>query len=580
MLTTRVLLALGVLSLFVAAAPQNPVPSLGERMEISIVNVDVFVTDKSGNRVHGLTKDDFEIFEGGRRQPLSNFAEYRSVLEAGAASVGGEGAVQAPPRQRRTIVVFLESIRLAPFQSAELIGAIKDVLRRTVASGDAVSLVVWNRYSTKHLAFTDDLDEIEAELDAYARSSTQIQLDEVGREREQVRGVRDFEAQVAARVAAAGMGGQGHTANIEQSTSGDSSRSVMLPMLTAWVEMKMRVAAINSTIHTMAAGDGKKILILGTHRLGSVAGAEFMYIGGASLLPDDARQRFDTSDMMKTIVDNANSSGVSIYPIYPEGLVTTLPDASVGPVGLPRGGETVNNGLSLAADNLTLLNETVNLSRIADKTGGLMAWSVKEIVQLMPEVASDMTDYYSLAYRVEPSGTDRIRDIVVKTKNRDLKVRARRQYVERSETTRMRDRLTSALFGGGAETSIGITATLGERRGSGKRSSIPVSIQVPIKSLTALPQAGEKLAGSFSVFVATAVDLDELSDFVQRTQPFEFAATDADRANAGHFTYDLDVVVGEKARYLAVGVLDEVSGAWGVTRLDLRPAHEPQNATR
>src|SRR5437764_15038593 len=96
------------------AAAQTPnIPRAGESIDVSIVNVDTVVTDKHGARIHGLRKDDFEIYENGVRQPITNFAEYaseRQAASAGAAMPSTTSAVtqhtQAPPRQRRTIIVF------------------------------------------------------------------------------------------------------------------------------------------------------------------------------------------------------------------------------------------------------------------------------------------------------------------------------------------------------------------------------------------------------------------------------------------------------------------------------------------
>ena len=45
---------------------QQQVPVAGETIDVTIVNVEVFVTDKRGRRVHGLTRDDFEIHENGK----------------------------------------------------------------------------------------------------------------------------------------------------------------------------------------------------------------------------------------------------------------------------------------------------------------------------------------------------------------------------------------------------------------------------------------------------------------------------------------------------------------------------------
>ncbi|MFP5245761.1 MAG: hypothetical protein ACLGH0_03620, partial [Thermoanaerobaculia bacterium] len=56
-----------VAALFLVAAdtPKPQIPSMGETIEVSIINLDVVVTDKQGNRVRGLTSNDFEVYENG-----------------------------------------------------------------------------------------------------------------------------------------------------------------------------------------------------------------------------------------------------------------------------------------------------------------------------------------------------------------------------------------------------------------------------------------------------------------------------------------------------------------------------------
>jgi hypothetical protein len=44
-----------------------------EEVAVEIVNVEVYVTDKDGNPVEGLSKDDFEVLEDGRPVELLNF---------------------------------------------------------------------------------------------------------------------------------------------------------------------------------------------------------------------------------------------------------------------------------------------------------------------------------------------------------------------------------------------------------------------------------------------------------------------------------------------------------------------------
>ena len=75
-----------------APAPGQP-PAQSENegffldsVNVSVVNVDVHVTDKKGNRVTGLTKDDFEIFEDGRPVAVTNFY----AVEGGKAAASSD----------------------------------------------------------------------------------------------------------------------------------------------------------------------------------------------------------------------------------------------------------------------------------------------------------------------------------------------------------------------------------------------------------------------------------------------------------------------------------------------------------
>ena len=51
------------------------IAQISETIEVRVTNIDVVVTDKSGKRVMGLTRDEFEVFENGRAQALTNFYE-------------------------------------------------------------------------------------------------------------------------------------------------------------------------------------------------------------------------------------------------------------------------------------------------------------------------------------------------------------------------------------------------------------------------------------------------------------------------------------------------------------------------
>ena len=71
------LITLAATSLVAQQSQQSPssLPKLVESIDVKVINVDVVVTDKKGNAVTGLTKDDFELFENGQPKLITNFYE-------------------------------------------------------------------------------------------------------------------------------------------------------------------------------------------------------------------------------------------------------------------------------------------------------------------------------------------------------------------------------------------------------------------------------------------------------------------------------------------------------------------------
>jgi VWFA-related protein len=534
----------------ITTAQQKPMRT-GETIDVSIVNVEVFVTDKKGNRVHGLRPDDFQISENGKQQPISNFAEYRgNDAHVEVRVEPGKGAqteppVEAPPREKRTLLVFFERSHLPAYAVDPIIASLKQAVHTIVGPDDVVSFVAWDRDVTAHVDFTSDITKVDRALDRVATEATGVNLDSASQRRHESEAIERMNARAAA------MAGGGMRA--PRMGSSDMNASMEMELVLAYSEMKKRVSAINSALTSLAGVDGKKILILATRNLGEVAGADVLYSLGYTQIPWELKQRFGTTQLTDKIAENANASGVTIYPIYPRGMEVTNVDAGS------------DNPPPVSADILTYQNEVFSLREVARKTGGLTAAGFQEIAKLMPRVSDDLSDYYSLAYRATGVGADRPRNVVVKTRNRELVVRARQQVVQKSDDRLMRERLISTLFYENQSSPIAIVAQTQARQ----RGTVHVEVRVPIGALTVLPQAQGRYAGSFSVFVGSAADLDELSTVTHKTQDFEIEEKDLARAKTSYFTYELDVNVGTAAKYVAIGVYDEVGKTYGLKRVEL-----------
>ena len=104
-----------------AAQPASDAPRIAASAEVSILGIDVVVTDRNGKPVHGLTAADFELLHGGKPVVITNFHEERreetSALPGAPATQVASGAVPAGApaevsRQPRKVVVFVDRLYL------------------------------------------------------------------------------------------------------------------------------------------------------------------------------------------------------------------------------------------------------------------------------------------------------------------------------------------------------------------------------------------------------------------------------------------------------------------------------------
>jgi VWFA-related protein len=574
----RLLLALASLLLLAADSPKkqelSQLPTLGETIEVSIVNVDVFVTDKAGNRVRGLTLNDFDVFENDAKQPITNFAEYTNTVTTSPLPPAGEGArrpgagTPAPPApvsdQKRTLVVFVERFRLPKVKSDPLFDSMKKLLHDTVRPGDAAMVVTWDRGQLKTLQrYTDDLALIDKAIDSLAKQNTSALRDEFAQARQEGEDIQDFELQ--AQEFTESLLGDEAASSVRENYEEMLGGSQRMDALRARAEMEQKILTINALMRSMAGFDGKRVLLMATHRLSKVAGAEFFWAAGVGATLDSLdRLEFDTTSMIRSVYETANANGVTIYPMFPEGLGTAGASTRVA-------GQRIQNDASSGFEYLIQDNETPTLKQIAQQTGGIPAWGSANVPKLLDTVRDDFETYYSLAYRTTPRSLDKTRSIVVKMKDpsRDLVVRSRRGVSEKSDVTRMEDKVLSSLFrpnDEGARLKFGVN--VGERQPRGKKYRIPVTIRVPIAALTILPN-GPNYSGGFSVYIAWGSKVGGISDASHQRQLFHIPADDVTRAKRGYYTYKFDIAADARTERISLGVVDEVSKEYGLRVYEL-----------
>ena len=533
-------LLLATVVAFPLFAQRPPIPGVSETIEVSIVNLDVIVTDRNGERVRGLTSADFEVKENGKVRTITNFAEYA----AGKSSAGTEADAPpaAGPEPRRIIVFFIERARLTPPAADRIFGTLEEAVRRVVRPGDAAAVAYWDQTMRLELDFTDDVDALSAALRKVREINKGMTL------RDRSMNDRLLEQERLNEM----LEGTGASLDIM------SNESIMLARR-ALMQIRAKSHALRSLIGVMAPNEGKKILFTATRRLSAYAGAEYFEGGN---VPFEYRGELDTAGLARGVADAANAAGVTIYPVYAPGLVdeSSLTAADQRPVGEDAG--------RAAFDWNVLSNEAVALDDLARSTGGLYASGAADIAAMIPKLVDDIETYYSIAFRAEP-GERKERRISVRALHRDYTVRARRSYVQRDDRERMADRVVAHLFWPSAPNRLGIRGELIPVRSSRNRTTVQARIHIPIAQLSPLRQ-GEAYSGAFTVFAtAGGRNIGVVSEVMQRTQSFRIPAADLNRARSSRYTYDLTVVTDDLAEYVSIGVMDEISKEFSVIRLPL-----------
>jgi VWFA-related protein len=549
---------------FVSAIASAQEQRAGESIEVSIVNVEVHVTDKQGNRVTGLSAADFEIRENGKPQPITNFAEYVSAGSAGTTGIeagpeASQPAAEAPPRARRSIVLFIEPLTLSNFRAKEFFDSIRALLHKTVEKGDQVSIVTFVRATRILQPFTDDLAAVEATLAPLEKQMSGVEGTRYDESKFILAEAAAFEKEYEEALSALGISSAVANSDVSLSSLAAARRERFL--------IRQKTAALEALMQSISGADGRKVLIMATQRYGLYAGAEF-FNGN---VPNAYKQELDTADYRRALIRTANAHGVTIYPVHPEGLL--LPnqnDPSIS--GNDRMESSMEQDLSRSSrENAILMNESSALDEVAVATGGVSAWGSTNIAKLFPRVADDLSSYYSLGYRATATGKDGSRKLVVTTKNPSYVVRARKEFVEKSETTQLKDRVRANLYQRveGSSAKIPFDVAVGAFKKTGRnRWTVPLKIRIPINSLTTLPRGAEE-SGSFSVFFATGGVLGVMSEVEQRTQSFEIPRGDAAKAKASYFTYDLELAIDQLVQTMSIAVMDDVGKEFGIKRFAL-----------
>jgi VWFA-related protein len=557
-----------------AAAPAGPAKTASQKsvaasQEVALVNLEAFVTDGKGRRIAGLMAADFTLKVGGKPVAITNFSEFLPP-RPGAADAAPPAAPKATPAERpkRRVVLFVDRLTLGdPRRSARFFGSLKDFVVRTVQPGDEAAVFAFDETLATRVPFTGDASRILQALDTLAKECARPPSVFTGTET--VEGLVDEIAQAEREMAA--RESRGRPASTPQ-TAPQVTEAKADPAVLAeghnlaareWSRTKRKAAAVRSVLAALGGMDGRRVLVVASHRLSRYAGLEYFLskrLDKDVVLPQEAHE-FDAREILVSLAETANGYGVTLHGLYPEAGGDF--DLSVVQRTTPQfTGQPMNGRRGIWID----ANESDGLHLAVDDTGGVVGLGAESAADALSGAAEDLESYYSLAFPVDGIAAGRPLAVDLRVLAPGAAVRTRRAVARRSAADRVADRVVSNLFGRIPSPRLPIaartTATVPAERG---RVRVSYEVTIPAANLALLPVAEGRVA-RIAAFVALLDGGD-----VTATTPVrrEFRTGEDVFADAeGRYVFTGEAVVAPGST-ISIGILDEATQEAGFERIEV-----------
>jgi len=562
--------------------PATSIPRHSEQIDVRIVNVDVVVTNKAGEIITGLTKEDFELRENKIPQPIVNFYEATPAVYAAAPTATTAAPPGTPPSQNvalpapRRVIFYIDNLTLTAVERNRVIAEMKEFVAQSMRPRDEVLIATFNRLLRVALPFTDDRRLIEETLD---RLTTQSAAGET-RMREAAQMQQDIHAsgQHQQRIWLAKGYAQSVLNDLQQSTQ--AVKTLMTNLAGFKGKKAMVVASEGFPIHPgremfelidkLGGEVSQRDMI--QHRLRNPPTVPAPGSGNQAPPPPpppmpamtsmkrsamtDARE-FDAHKLIESIGSAANANGVTLYTIH----------AGATDGGFASSAErsrAISNSVTMAGRS----NAEEGLKSLAELTGGLASVTMSKHQSAFDRIGRDLDSYYSLGYRPAPGEGERTIQVQLKKGGR-FNVRSRRTHVQKSPEQEMSDLVVANLLSkpGGNDLKVTVTASEPIPLSDGK-VRVPVKIQVPMDSLTFLEQSTGALEGGFDVFIVAADAGGSLSPVVHRTQRVHVAKDQKASAKGTSFTYEVDFRMNREIVRVSVAIVDSTSNVTSFARYE------------
>jgi VWFA-related protein len=532
-----------------AAKTEEP---FADTVNVGVVSIDVYVTDKKGNAVGGLTKNDFQIFENNHPVEVTNFYAINAgkpttpleIVPSAPAAPAVPGALeppaaapdagaQTPEDQRLRLIVYIDNFNLKPFDRNRVMREIRAFIGQKLSHGDQLMLVTYDREMHIRRTFTSDPSLIGSAMLDLEKISAQGVHGESDR-RDALQHIADSQSVSEAESYADGYA---------QSAFNDLSFSI---------------DSLKKMVDALAGMPGRKAVLYVSDGLQMIAGQDVFYAVqnkyGQQTTTGTSSLDYNVAHRLDELTAQANANRVTFYTIDAAGLRSYDSNSAENQGPGPQAA-----GLSQLVDQIHISNLQSTLQTLAEKTGGVAILNSNVIMPRLEKIGVDFNTYYSLGYTPPHFGDGRYYKIEVKVKGRkDLVVRHREGYRDKSTESRMSDGTLAALNFPFEENPLGITLEFGQpRQRDDGLYLVPVLVRIPIGRLVMIPRENSEEA-KVRLFIAALDESGGTSEVQQASVPISIPKGDVTAAQKKQYVYSVTLLMRPGEQRVSIGARDDV----------------------
>ena len=384
------------------AFAQSPAPQAGTaagpasdtviRIDVNLVQVDAVVTDSKNRRTTDLTAADFELWQDGKPQAITNFS-YVSTKPAGAATARRTAAAKPPAKGEapppppvlqpaevgRTLALVVDDLGLAADNIAPVRNAIKKFLDEQMRPGDLVAIVRTSAGMGALQQFTTDKRLLYAALERVKYGQSRVGLSSFAPLGSAVRGSAALNHFREDALAVGSLG------------------------------------AIRFVVNAMASFPGRKSVVLFTENI------RLIFRGTTDEMVDAAvHQLSDAASRASVVIHAIDPRGMQNFEVTAEDNTAHMSARRVSRVPAQREQEMQHTEEGMFA--------------LSEATGGLFLHDSNDLGQALQKAAEDGDGYYLIGYHPDihtfenSNGQPRFHKIEVKVKKAGLHVRSREGF--------------------------------------------------------------------------------------------------------------------------------------------------------